>query len=169
MVVDSSIDAARTKFFFLGYRSSHYMYKFSNLSFQHSFTFNSSKNISILTMNFYRGGHQNSIDRCDGERYVVLNKPFPGECLKVMIAFESVIGKMRTPVNFLNITVKINPRKDGHPSVYIKPKEMRKRRDVQDCINWCFPGVLDARNRLLYTMLYMDAKSSMDEYLGMEK
>ena len=120
-------------------------------------------------MNFSSGGHWNSSVRCDGERHPVSNGSYGSAYPRTMVALESVIDRMRTRVIYLNITMMSNSRKDGHPSVYNKPKEMRKHGDVQDCINWCLPGVPDAWNEVLYAMLSMDAQTSTEEYPEMEK
>ncbi|RWW32689.1 hypothetical protein GW17_00002615 [Ensete ventricosum] len=71
-----------------------------------------------------------------------------------------VVGRMRVPVTFLNITQLSEHRIDGHTSVYTEFQgkilsEEQKANPLRyaDCIHWCLPGVPDTWNQLLYAYL----------------
>lgn len=71
-----------------------------------------------------------------------------------------VVGRMRVPVTFLNITQLSEHRIDGHTSVYTEVQgkilsEEQKANPLRyaDCIHWCLPGVPDTWNQLLYAYL----------------
>ncbi|KAF5481412.1 hypothetical protein F2P56_002063 [Juglans regia] len=76
---------------------------------------------------------------------------------------EKTIGRMRTPVRYLNITKLTQYRKDAHTSVYtirqgklLTAMQRRQPESYADCSHWCLPGVPDTWNRLLYASLVMD-------------
>ncbi|MQL70548.1 hypothetical protein Taro_002843 [Colocasia esculenta] len=72
----------------------------------------------------------------------------------------SVVGRMRLPVAFLNITQLSEYRKDGHALVYCKSQEREHSAEQEevprrhaDCIHWCLPGVPDTWNKILFSYL----------------
>ena len=75
---------------------------------------------------------------------------------------EEVIQEMQVPVILLNVTRLTNFRKDGHPSVYGKNITEGKRVSTrkQDCSHWCLPGVPDAWNELIYTIIHQSSSTS---------
>lgn len=72
---------------------------------------------------------------------------------------EQIIGKMKTPVTFLNITGLSDYRVDAHPSIYGRKPGSCSR--VQDCSHWCLPGVPDTWNEILYTHLESKRRKSL--------
>ncbi|CAA2991108.1 trichome birefringence-like 10 [Olea europaea subsp. europaea] len=63
------------------------------------------------------------------------------------------ISDMRA-FDLLNVTHMSSRRKDGHSSMYyMGPKIGPSSLDRQDCSHWCLPGVPDAWNELLYTLI----------------
>ncbi|MQM05718.1 hypothetical protein Taro_038532 [Colocasia esculenta] len=83
-----------------------------------------------------------------------------GSDRRMMEVVASVVGRMRLPVAFLNITQLSEYRKDGHTSVYYKSQEREhsaEQKEVPrrhaDCIHWCLPGVPDTWNRILFSYL----------------
>ncbi|CAL9061751.1 unnamed protein product [Musa banksii] len=83
-----------------------------------------------------------------------------GSDRRIMQVVASVVGRMRVPVTFLNITQLSEHRIDGHTSVYTEVQgkilsEEQKANPLRyaDCIHWCLPGVPDTWNQLLYAYL----------------
>ncbi|KAG6661610.1 hypothetical protein I3843_03G180500 [Carya illinoinensis] len=79
---------------------------------------------------------------------------------------ESIIGRMRTPVTYLNVSKLTQYRIDAHTSVYtirqgklLTRKQRRKPHSYADCSHWCLPGVPDTWNSLLYASMVMDDSS----------
>lgn len=77
-----------------------------------------------------------------------------------MDVVSSVVGRMRVPVSFLNVTQLSEYRTDGHASVYTEQQGKvltdEQKADPQkyaDCIHWCLPGVPDTWNYLFYAYL----------------
>ncbi|EPS65682.1 hypothetical protein M569_09098, partial [Genlisea aurea] len=59
--------------------------------------------------------------------------------------------KMAKRVEFLNVTLLTEWRKDGHPS---RHREAGVRADApQDCSHWCLPGVPDTWNQIMYAQM----------------
>ena len=81
-----------------------------------------------------------------------------------MRILEQVLGRMRTPVIYLNISAMTDYRKDAHPSVYRLRYETVEERMAavakQDCSHWCLPGVPDSWNELLYASLLQAGRGS---------
>ncbi|CAI0467091.1 unnamed protein product [Linum tenue] len=129
--VDSNINGSRTRVFFRGYSASHF----------------------------------GPAQRCDdgGAAGPVTNEAelgagdYPWWMMK---AVESVIGEMKTPVFYLNVTKMTSYRRDGHPSIYHERRAAAASggggAEFQDCSHWCLPGVPDAWNQLLYAALLVD-------------
>ncbi|XP_043710482.1 protein trichome birefringence-like 4 [Telopea speciosissima] len=122
--IDANIDANKTTVFFRGYSSSH-----------------------------FQGGQWNSGGSCEFETTPITNdsylKPYP----EIMNVLESVLGEMRTPVLYLNITRMTNYRKDAHPAIFRDAQNHRQPGMIQDCSHWCLPGVPDVWNQMLYALL----------------
>ncbi|KAG0487953.1 hypothetical protein HPP92_006764 [Vanilla planifolia] len=80
-----------------------------------------------------------------------------GSNKRMMEVVSSVVGRMRFPVTFLNITQLSEYRKDGHASFYTKPRglssEQPGAQTIGDCIHWCLPGIPDTWNQILYSYL----------------
>lgn len=83
-----------------------------------------------------------------------------GSDRRIMGVVTSVIGRMKVPVTFLNITQLTEYRIDGHVSVHTESKgkilsdeKKGNPRVYADCIHWCLPGVPDTWNQLLYAYL----------------
>ncbi|MCL7050573.1 hypothetical protein MKW94_005872 [Papaver nudicaule] len=100
--------------------------------------------------------------RCYNETRPVLKRGYcgSGSDKRMMNVVSSVVGKMKVPVSFINITQMSEHRIDGHTSVYTEyqgkvltdeQKEDPKR--YADCIHWCLPGVPDTWNQLFYAYL----------------
>ncbi|CAN4112798.1 unnamed protein product [Withania somnifera] len=80
---------------------------------------------------------------------------YPGKNLIV----EQILGQMKTPVTFLNITGLSDYRIDGHPSIY--GRKPGGSLHVQDCSHWCLPGVPDTWNEILYMHLESKRRKSL--------
>ncbi|KAL2229701.1 protein trichome birefringence-like 4 [Sesamum indicum] len=128
--VDANINSNRTRVFFRGYSSSH-----------------------------FKGGQWNSGGSCYGEMKPITNETHLAPYPWMMVALESVISKMKTPVFFLNITKMTDYRKDGHPSIFKQSASTIRQGMFQDCSHWCLPGVPDSWNQLLYAVLLKSHKS----------
>ncbi|RRT71706.1 hypothetical protein B296_00022075 [Ensete ventricosum] len=83
-----------------------------------------------------------------------------GSDRRIMQVVAGVVGRMRVPATFLNITQLSEHRIDGHTSVYTEFQgkilsEEQKANPLRyaDCIHWCLPGVPDTWNQLLYAYL----------------
>lgn len=72
---------------------------------------------------------------------------------------ERIIGEMRTPVRYLNITKLSGYRRDAHGAMYgakkrkMIEKEGKRPEAFADCSHWCLPGLPDTWNRLFYALL----------------
>ncbi|CAI0461759.1 unnamed protein product [Linum tenue] len=64
---------------------------------------------------------------------------------------QDIIGSIRKPVHFLNITAMSYMRKDGHPASHNGLGGM-------DCTHWCVAGVPDTWNHILSTILIHSGK-----------
>jgi len=78
----------------------------------------------------------------------------------MMEVVSSVVGRMKVPVNFINITQLSEYRIDGHTSVYtettgevLTDKQKANPKRYADCIHWCLPGVPDTWNKIFYAYL----------------
>ncbi|KAL0457468.1 UNVERIFIED_CONTAM: protein trichome birefringence-like 4 [Sesamum latifolium] len=128
--VDANINSSRTRVFFRGYSSSH-----------------------------FKGGQWNSGGSCYGETKPITKEAHLAPYPWMMIALESVLSKMKTPVVFLNITKMTDYRKDGHPSIFKQSASTIRQGMFQDCSHWCLPGVPDSWNQLLYAVLLKSHKT----------
>uniref|UniRef100_A0A0E0H2Z3 Uncharacterized protein n=1 Tax=Oryza nivara TaxID=4536 RepID=A0A0E0H2Z3_ORYNI len=133
--VDKNIDSTRTQVVFRGYSLTH-----------------------------FRGGQWNSGGRCHRETEPIFNRTHLAEYPEKMRILEQVLGRMRTPVIYLNISAMTDYRKDAHPSVYRMRYETEEERMAavakQDCSHWCLPGVPDSWNELLYASLLQAGRGS---------
>lgn len=87
---------------------------------------------------------------------------FPKPMLEVV---EKTIKGMRTPVKYLNITKLSEYRRDAHPMIYSKKRNLsmeKQAENLADCSHWCLPGLPDTWNRLLYALLVFETSSSRD-------
>lgn len=76
---------------------------------------------------------------------------------------ETIIGRMKTPVTYLNVKKLTHYRIDAHTSVYsirrgklLTPKQRTQPQTYADCSHWCLPGVPDTWNSLLYAFMVME-------------
>ncbi|KDP44744.1 hypothetical protein JCGZ_01244 [Jatropha curcas] len=92
---------------------------------------------------------------CAGETLPILNTSMAldlGTDRKISAIAANVIGSMKIPVHFLNITTLSEYRKDAHPSFYNTngPKQKANPAEFADCLHWCVPGLPDTWNELLH-------------------
>ncbi|XAR55811.1 hypothetical protein NMG60_11036017 [Bertholletia excelsa] len=83
-----------------------------------------------------------------------------GSSKPMMSVLSSVIGKMKVPVTFINITQLSEYRIDAHPSIYnelggqlLTDEQKADPLHNADCIHWCLPGVPDTWNQILFAHL----------------
>ncbi|KAL3348256.1 hypothetical protein AABB24_021762 [Solanum stoloniferum] len=106
----------------------------------------------------FSGGQWNTGGHCR-EASQPIPETYRGEYPEKNIIVEQIIGKMKTPVTFLNITGLSDYRIDGHPSIYGRKLGSSSR--VQDCSHWCLPGVPDTWNEILYMHLESKRRKSL--------
>ncbi|RZS25212.1 hypothetical protein BHM03_00058381 [Ensete ventricosum] len=106
--------------------------------------------------------HNRKGSKCYNETEPVRERGYwgSGSDRRIMQVVAGVVGRMRVPVTFLNITQLSEHRIDGHTSVYTEFQgkilsEEQKANPLRyaDCIHWCLPGVPDTWNQLLYAYL----------------
>ncbi|KAJ8749761.1 hypothetical protein K2173_012312 [Erythroxylum novogranatense] len=133
--VDSNIDTARTRVFFLSISPTHY----DPSEWSSGTTISASKN-------------------CYGETTPILSGSMsPGAYPEEMRVVDDVIRDMHNPAYLLDITMLSGLRKDGHPSIYsgdLSPQQKANPQRSADCSHWCLPGLPDTWNQLLYTALF---------------
>lgn len=61
---------------------------------------------------------------------------------------KNILGQMKNPALFLDISLLTQLRPDAHPHEYTHPQ-----RSGQDCTHWCIAGVADTWNLLLIASL----------------
>ncbi|KAJ1281246.1 hypothetical protein BS78_04G292400 [Paspalum vaginatum] len=136
--VDSNVNPKKTTVFFRGYSASH-----------------------------FSGGQWNSGGSCDKETEPITNDQYLTPYPTKMSILEEVLGGMKTPVVYLNITRMTDYRKEAHPSVYRKQKLTEEERKspalYQDCSHWCLPGVPDSWNELLYAQILVKQRHTMQQ------
>ncbi|WVZ73434.1 hypothetical protein U9M48_021740 [Paspalum notatum var. saurae] len=136
--VDSNVNTKKTTVFFRGYAASH-----------------------------FSGGQWNSGGSCDKETEPITNDQYLTPYPTKMSILEEVLGGMKTPVVYLNITRMTDYRKEAHPSVYRKQKlteeEIKSPALYQDCSHWCLPGVPDSWNELLYAHILVKQRHTMQQ------
>ncbi|ONK62686.1 uncharacterized protein A4U43_C07F6910 [Asparagus officinalis] len=105
--------------------------------------------------------HKNGI-RCYNETRPVMKRGYwgSGSDKRFMEVVSSVVGRMKVPVNFINITQLSEYRIDGHATVYteitgevLTAEEKANPKKYADCIHWCLPGVPDTWNKIFYAYL----------------
>jgi hypothetical protein len=84
---------------------------------------------------------------CLGQTQPILGPTYPGPSHPREVIVKSVLSSIEKPMYLLDITLLIQLRKDGHPSIYAGqgPKFL-------DCSHWCLPGAPNAWNELLYAL-----------------
>ncbi|EEF37248.1 conserved hypothetical protein [Ricinus communis] len=78
---------------------------------------------------------------------------------------ERIIGGMKTPVRYLNITKLLEYRRDAHPAIYARKQQKLLIAELQqlqpeshiDCSHWCLPGLPDTWNKLLYAAIISES------------
>ncbi|XP_047331254.1 protein trichome birefringence-like 42 [Impatiens glandulifera] len=115
--VDSSIDLSKTSVFYQGIASTH-----------------------------FKGSDWNdtSAKSCAGQIEPIKGSIYPGTHNPGQAIVKGVLDNMKNPVNFLDIELLTQLRKDGHPGKYGARL---------DCSHWCLAGVPDTWNQLLYASL----------------
>lgn len=106
----------------------------------------------------FSGGQWNTGGHCR-EASQPLPETYRGEYPEKNMIVEQILGQMKTPVTFLNITGLSDYRIDGHPSIYGRKPGSSSR--VQDCSHWCLPGVPDTWNEILYMHLESRNRKSL--------
>ncbi|XP_021906320.1 protein trichome birefringence-like 3 [Carica papaya] len=100
--------------------------------------------------------------KCFNETIPVMKKKHwgSGSNKQMMSVVASVVGKMKVPVTFINITQISEYRIDAHTSVYTETggellTEEQKNDPLRhaDCIHWCLPGVPDTWNQIFFAHL----------------
>ncbi|KAI3441403.1 PMR5N domain-containing protein [Psidium guajava] len=100
--------------------------------------------------------------KCYNETKPVMKKNHwgTGSDKRIMKVVSSVVGKMKVPVTFINITQLSEYRIDGHSSIYtetggnlLTDEQKADPLHHADCIHWCLPGVTDTWNQILYAHL----------------
>lgn len=83
-----------------------------------------------------------------------------GSDKRIMSVVNSVVGKMKVPVTFLNVTQISEYRIDAHSSIYtetggrlLNKEERADPMHHADCIHWCLPGVPDTWNQIFLAHL----------------
>ncbi|KAH9330109.1 hypothetical protein KI387_002217 [Taxus chinensis] len=101
--------------------------------------------------------------KCNFEIEPIFNELYIDPYPERMIMVEKVLAKMKFPISLVNITRLSDFRKDAHPSVNTLRKmkkltpEQRNNPDLYgDCSHWCFPGLPDIWNELLYGSLLVN-------------
>ncbi|WOL08498.1 protein trichome birefringence-like 3 isoform X1 [Canna indica] len=106
--------------------------------------------------------HRKKGIKCYNESMPVMERGYwgSGSDRRMMEVVRSVVGRMKVPVTFLNITQLSEYRIDGHTSVYtefqgkvLSDEQKANPKQYADCIHWCLPGVPDTWNRLFYAYL----------------
>ncbi|CAI0461756.1 unnamed protein product [Linum tenue] len=125
--VDSSVDTRKTSVFFQGVSPAHYNVRSGAA--------------------WGRPG----VRDCSNE-----TKPIAGGLTQSVVPLalkvqQDIIGSIRKPVHFLNITAMSYMRKDGHPASHNGLGGM-------DCTHWCVAGVPDTWNHILSTILIHSGK-----------
>ncbi|KAL0923017.1 hypothetical protein M5K25_007059 [Dendrobium thyrsiflorum] len=98
------------------------------------------------------------LTRCSNETRPVTGRGYwgTGSNKRMMEVVSSIVGRMKFPVTFVNITQLSDYRKDGHVSLYTGELSDKQKDDpytYADCIHWCLPGVPDTWNQILYSYL----------------
>ncbi|KAB2605472.1 protein trichome birefringence-like 38 [Pyrus ussuriensis x Pyrus communis] len=73
---------------------------------------------------------------------------YPGGPPPATTVVKDVLTTMSTRITLLDVTLLSQLRMDGHPSVY-----GLDGKHGNDCSHWCFAGVPDSWNELLYAIL----------------
>ncbi|CAH9143228.1 unnamed protein product [Cuscuta epithymum] len=100
-----------------------------------------------ITAVHYNGSEwdEPSVQDCKRQRKPIEGSSFPGRRYAGEAVIKEVLGNMTNTVYLLDITLLTQLRKDGHPSIYAGVGV--------DCSHWCVPGVPDAWNQILYSLL----------------
>ncbi|KAM7271259.1 hypothetical protein ACFE04_030473 [Oxalis oulophora] len=100
--------------------------------------------------------------KCFNETKPITNRKFwgSGSNKQIMSVVASVIGKMKVPVTFVNVTQLSDYRIDAHSSIYtetggslLTEEQKADPRHHADCIHWCLPGVPDTWNQIFFAHL----------------
>ncbi|KAG2712512.1 hypothetical protein I3760_04G130100 [Carya illinoinensis] len=119
--VNLNVEASKTKVFFLGVSPTHYEGKDWN----------------------------EPAKSCSGEKQPFFGLRYPAGTPMAWVVINKVLGRIKKPVSFLDVTMLSQYRKDAHPSAY-----SGEHRGTADCSHWCLPGLPDTWNELLYARLF---------------
>ncbi|KAL7248571.1 hypothetical protein ACSBR2_003331 [Camellia fascicularis] len=95
--------------------------------------------------------------KCFNETRPIMNRGHwgTGSNKHIMSIVSNVVGKMKFPVTFINITQLSEYRIDGHASIYnelggqlLTDEQKTDPLRYADCIHWCLPGVPDTWNQI---------------------
>lgn len=83
-----------------------------------------------------------------------------GSDRRMMNVVSSIVGKMKVPITFINITQLSEYRIDAHSSIYtelggklLTDEQKADPLHYADCIHWCLPGVPDTWNQIFLAYL----------------
>ncbi|CAL5403122.1 unnamed protein product [Camellia sinensis] len=102
--------------------------------------------VSPIPYNEWKEPKANS---CKGQMKPVSGSTYPRQLPPAMAVMKEVLRGIRMPVTLLDVTLLLQLRKDGHPSIYggSGPR-------VMDCTLWCTAGVPDTSNQILYNFIF---------------
>ncbi|RLN13468.1 hypothetical protein C2845_PM09G14940 [Panicum miliaceum] len=135
-VVDTNVDASKTRVFLQGISPSHYMSK------------QQEGEAGAAARAPATGGGGGSCLKQTQPLQEATDAAAGGGTTPEQGVVRGVIGAMASPVALLDITALSQLRIDAHPSVYGGPG-----RDGMDCTHWCIAGLPDAWNQIMYAML----------------
>ncbi|KAI3824484.1 hypothetical protein L1987_05944 [Smallanthus sonchifolius] len=96
-----------------------------------------------ISPSHYEGKEWGSSSKtCYREVQPLQGSTYPAGLPKAQGVLKKVLGSVKKPVYFLDITTLSQLRKDAHPSSY--------GGSGVDCSHWCIPGLPDTWNQLLY-------------------
>ncbi|XP_058095661.1 xylan O-acetyltransferase 1-like [Magnolia sinica] len=113
--------------------------------------------------------HKRGKQWCYNQTQPIMDKSYVNHYPKRMIGIaESILGEMKIPVRYLNITKLSEYRRDAHAALYTarqgKPLTEEQRRQPKahaDCSHWCLPGLPDTWNTLMYASTVLETSEEI--------